>query len=226
MSFLLGIIYLSFISLGLPDALLGSAWPNMYPEFQVPVSYAGMISMIIAFGTILSSLQSDRLTKHFGTGKVTAASVAITALALWGFSVSHSFLQLCLWAIPYGLGAGSVDASLNNYVALHYASKHMSWLHCMWGVGTTLGPLHHGSGAYRRSRVEYGISGYVAATDGTYSSFDHQSPQVEGRESCRKGSKGWETAHLQGNYIDSGGKGNHTLFLLLLRCRADNDALG
>ena len=105
MSFLLGIIYLSFISLGLPDALLGSAWPNMYPEFQVPVSYAGMISMIIAFGTILSSLQSDRLTKRFGTGKVTAASVGITALALWGFSVSHSFLQLCLWAIPYGLGA-------------------------------------------------------------------------------------------------------------------------
>ena len=145
MSFLLGIIYLSFISLGLPDALLGSAWPNMYPEFQVPVSYAGMISMIIAFGTILSSLQSDRLTKRFRTGKVTAASVGITALALWGFSVSHSFLQLCLWAIPYGLGAGSVDASLNNYVALHYASKHMSWLHCMWGVGTTLGPYIMGA---------------------------------------------------------------------------------
>ena len=100
MSFLLGIIYLSFISLGLPDALLGSSWPNMYPKFQVPVSYAGMISMTIAFGTILSSLQSDRLTKRFGTGKVTAASVGITALALWGFSVSHSFLQLCLWAIP------------------------------------------------------------------------------------------------------------------------------
>ena len=145
MSFLLGIIYLSFISLGLPDALLGSAWPNMYPEFQVPVSYAGMISMTIAFGTILSSLQSDRLTKRFGTGKVTAASVGITALALWGFSVSHSFLQLCLWAIPYGLGAGSVDASLNNYVALHYASKHISWLHCMWGVGTTLGPYIMGA---------------------------------------------------------------------------------
>ena len=105
MSFLLGIIYLSFISLGLPDALPGSAWPNMYPEFQVPVSYAGMISMIIAFGTILSSLQSDRLTRRFGTGKVTAASVGITALALWGFSVSHSFLQLWLWTIPYGLGA-------------------------------------------------------------------------------------------------------------------------
>lgn len=109
MSFLLSIIYLSFISLGLPDTLLGSAWPNMYPEFQVPVSYAGMISMIIAFGTILSSLQSDRLTKRFGTGKVTAASVGITALAL------------------------------------HYSSKHMSWLHCMWGVGTTLGPYIMGA---------------------------------------------------------------------------------
>lgn len=136
----MGIIYLSFISLGLPDALLGAAWPNMYPEFNVPVSYAGAISMIISFGTIVSSLQSDRLTKKFGTGKVTATSVGITALALWGFSISHSFISLCLWAIPYGLGAGSVDASLNNYVALHYASKHMSWLHCMWGIGATLGP--------------------------------------------------------------------------------------
>ena len=145
MSALLGIIYLSFISLGLPDALLGAAWPNMYPEFQVPVSFAGVISMIIALGTIISSLQSDRLTRKFGTGKVTAVSVGITALALWGFSVSHSFIMLCLWAIPYGLGAGSVDASLNNYVALHYASKHMSWLHCMWGIGATLGPYIMGA---------------------------------------------------------------------------------
>ena len=145
MSFLLGIIYLSFISLGLPDAVLGAAWPNMYPEFGVPVSYAGAISMIIAFGTVVSSLQSDRLTRKFGTGMVTAASVGITALALWGFSVSHRFLFLCLWAIPYGLGAGSVDASLNNYVALHYASKHMSWLHCMWGIGATLGPYIMGA---------------------------------------------------------------------------------
>lgn len=145
MGFLLGIIYLSFISLGLPDALLGAAWPNMYPAFYVPVSYAGAISMIIAFGTIISSLQSDRLTRRFGTGKVTAVSVGITALALWGFSISHSFLMLCLWAVPYGLGAGSVDASLNNYVALHYARKHMSWLHCMWGVGATLGPYIMGA---------------------------------------------------------------------------------
>ena len=140
MMFLLGIIYLSFISLGLPDALLGSAWPNIYLEFEVPVSYAGIISMIIAVGTVISSLLSDRLTKKYGTGKVTAISVGTTALALFGFSISHNFISLCLWAIPYGLGAGSVDASLNNYVALHFSSKHMSWLHCMWGIGATLGP--------------------------------------------------------------------------------------
>lgn len=137
---LLGIIYLSFISLGLPDSLLGSAWPTMYVDFGVPVSYAGIIAMIIAAGTIVSSLQSDRLTKLLGTGKVTAISVAMTALALFGFSISPSFWMLCLWAIPYGLGAGSVDASLNNYVALHFKSHHMSWLHCMWGVGASAGP--------------------------------------------------------------------------------------
>lgn len=137
---LLTIIYISFISLGLPDALLGSAWPTMYRELSVPVSYAGIISMIISLGTILSSLQSDRLTKRMGAGMVTAVSVAMTAAALFGFSVSGSFLALCLWAVPYGLGAGSVDAALNNYVALHYSSRDMSWLHCMWGVGTIIGP--------------------------------------------------------------------------------------
>lgn len=137
---LLSIIYLSFISLGLPDALLGSAWPSMYKEFNVAISYAGIISMIISAGTIISSLQSDRLTKKFGAGKITAFSVAMTAAALFGFSITHSYLFLCVWAIPYGLGAGSVDASLNNYVALHYESKHMSWLHCMWGIGATIGP--------------------------------------------------------------------------------------
>ena len=137
---LLVIIYLAFISLGLPDALLGAAWPSMYPQFDVPVSYAGIISMIIALGTVISSLQSDRLTKKLGTGKVTALSVLMTAMALFGFATSHSFGMLCLWAIPYGLGAGSVDASLNNYVALHYESRHMSWLHCMWGVGASAGP--------------------------------------------------------------------------------------
>ena len=139
-SLLLGIIYLAFISLGLPDALLGAAWPVMYQEFAVPVSYSGGISMIITAGTIVSSLLSDRITRRFGTGRTTAVSVLLTAAALGGFSISHSYLALCLWAIPYGLGAGSVDASLNNYVALHYASRHMSWLHCMWGIGASLGP--------------------------------------------------------------------------------------
>ena len=137
---LLAIIYLSFISLGLPDALLGAAWPIMSQEFSVPVSYAGGISLIIAIGTVISSLQSDRLTKWLGAGKVTAFSVVTTAVAIYGFSVSSEYWQLCLWAIPYGLGAGSVDASLNNYVALHYASSHMSWLHCMWGIGASTGP--------------------------------------------------------------------------------------
>ena len=139
-SLLLAIIYISFVSLGLPDSLLGSAWPVIYPEFHVPVSYSGVIFMIISLGTVCSSLQSDRLTKKFGAGKVTAVSVAMTAAALLGFSCSHSFFALCLWAIPYGLGAGAVDAALNNYVALHFASRHMSWLHCMWGVGASVGP--------------------------------------------------------------------------------------
>ncbi len=139
-SFLLAIIYVSFISLGLPDALLGGAWPTMQIEFDVPVSYAGIISMIICVGTITSSLLSERMTKRFGTGKVTAMSVALTAAALFGFSVSNSFPMLCLLAIPYGLGAGGVDASINNYAAIHYASRHMSWLHCMWGIGASTGP--------------------------------------------------------------------------------------
>lgn len=137
---LLAIIYLAFISLGLPDGLLGAAWPTMYPELGVTVSAAGGISIIIAMGTVVSSLMSDRLTLRLGTGKVTAISVAMTAAALFGFSMCKEYWQICLWAIPYGLGAGSVDASLNNYVALHYTSRHMSWLHCMWGVGAATGP--------------------------------------------------------------------------------------
>ena len=137
---LLALIYMAFISLGLPDGLLGAAWPSMYGELGVPVSCAGIISMIICAGTILSSLMSDWLTHKLGPGKVTAISVCLTAAALFGFSFSREFWMLCLWAIPYGLGAGSVDASLNNYVALHYSSRHMSWLHCMWGVGASTGP--------------------------------------------------------------------------------------
>lgn len=142
---LLAIIYLAFISLGLPDSLLGSAWPTIYQELNVPVSWSGIVFMIIAIGTVISSLQSDRLTRKLGPGKVTLISVAMTAAALFGFSTCHSFIMLCLWAIPYGLGAGSVDAALNNYVALHFASRHMSWLHCMWGIGASAGPYIMGA---------------------------------------------------------------------------------
>lgn len=139
-SILLAIIYLAFISLGLPDALLGSAWPTISAIWGIPISYLGIISAIICIGTITSSLLSDRLTRNLGTGPVTAISVGLTAIALLGFATSSQFYIICLWAIPYGLGAGGVDAALNNYVALHYSSKHMSWLHCMWGVGASIGP--------------------------------------------------------------------------------------
>jgi fucose permease len=139
-SILLVIIYISFISLGLPDALLGSAWPSMFQTLNVPVSYAGIISMIISGGTIVSTLFSGKSIHKLGTGKLTTISVGMTAIALFGFSISTSFWHLCLWGIPYGLGAGSVDAALNNFVALHYKARHMNWLHCFWGVGATIGP--------------------------------------------------------------------------------------
>ncbi|MDR2716899.1 MAG: MFS transporter, partial [Treponema sp.] len=138
---LLIIIYLSFISLGLPDSLLGSAWPSMYGGLNVPLHYAGYVSMIIAGGTVISSIFSGRIIRRLGTGMVTALSVLMTAAALLGFSFSSAFTLLCLWAVPLGLGAGSVDAALNNYVALHYKAKHMSWLHCFWGVGASMGPI-------------------------------------------------------------------------------------
>lgn len=137
---LLAVIYIAFISLGLPDSLLGAAWPTIRVDFDVPLSYMGLVSMIIAGGTIISGLLSERLTKKFGTRTVTIVSVFFTAAALLGFSTTHAFYQLCLWGIPYGLGAGAIDAALNNYVALHYNSRHMSWLHCFWGVGTIISP--------------------------------------------------------------------------------------
>lgn len=139
------IIYIAFVSLGLPDGLLGAAWPAIQTEFQVPVSWMGPVSLIISAGTVVSSLLSDRVTRKFGTAKVTAASVAMTALALVGFAFSDRYWLLCLWAVPYGLGAGSVDSCLNNYVALHYSGKHMSWLHCMWGLGASIGPYIMGA---------------------------------------------------------------------------------
>lgn len=138
---LLPIIYLAFISLGLPDSAIGSAWPTMAPSLGAGISWVGVVTMIISAGTIVSSLMSVRVVERFGTGRVTVASVALTAAALMGFSQSQAFWQLCLWAVPYGLGAGAVDAALNAYVAVHYESQHMSWLHCMWGVGASGGPM-------------------------------------------------------------------------------------
>ena len=140
-SLLLAIIYIAFVSLGLPDSLLGAGWPVMQQSLDVPVGFAGIVTMIIASGTVLSSLASERLTRRFGAGLVTAVSVAMTAAALFGFSASGEFWMLCLWAIPYGLGAGAVDAALNNYVALHYAARHMNWLHSFWGVGASISPF-------------------------------------------------------------------------------------
>ena len=139
-SLLLALIYMAFISLGLPDGLLGSAWPALHEEMRIPEAYMGIVSMIISGGTIVSSLFSDKLTRRLGTGLVTALSVSLTAGALLGFALADRFIWLCLWSIPYGLGAGAVDAALNNYVALHYSSRHMSWLHCSWGVGASIGP--------------------------------------------------------------------------------------
>ena len=140
-SLLLAIIYIAFVSLGLPDSLVGAGWPVMHQDLGVPIAFAGIITMIIAGGTILSSLASERVTRRFGVGVVTAVSVGMTAAALVGFSVSGSFWMLCLWAIPYGLGAGAVDAALNNYVAVHYAARHMNWLHACWGLGASISPF-------------------------------------------------------------------------------------
>mgnify|MGYP003293864038 CR=1 FL=1 len=170
---LLAIIYLAFISLGLPDSLLGAAWPTIRVSFDVPLSYMGLVSMIIAGGTIISGLISERVTVKFGTRAVTVVSVAMTAAALFGFSSVTEFYQMCLWGIPYGLGAGAIDAALNNYVALHYRSRHMSWLHCFWGVGTIISPyimsyaLTHSSWSqgYRSvSYIQFAIAAVLVLT--------------------------------------------------------------
>ncbi|MBR3267746.1 MAG: MFS transporter [Oscillospiraceae bacterium] len=139
-SLLLAVIYLSYISLGLPDSLLGAAWPSMQPQLHVPVSYAGILSLTISCGTVLSSLLADRLLRRFGTGQVAAFSVMLTAIALSGFSAASAFWQLCLFAVPYGLGAGAVDSALNHYAAVHFPARHMSWLHCFWGIGAASSP--------------------------------------------------------------------------------------
>lgn len=137
---LLAIIYLAFISLGLPDSLIGSAWPVMHQDLGVSIESMGILTMLISAGTILSSLFSERIIHKLGTYLVTSVSVILTAGALLGYSLSTQFWQLCLWAIPYGIGAGCIDAALNNYIALYYKAKHMSWLHCFWGVGTIISP--------------------------------------------------------------------------------------
>ncbi|OYX22842.1 MAG: MFS transporter [Algoriphagus sp. 32-45-6] len=140
-SLLLAVIYLTFISLGLPDSLLGAAWPAMFEGLNIPIDYAGIISMIVAAGTVVSSLFSGKVIQSFGVAAVTTFSVLMTALALMGFSLSGEFLYLCLLAIPLGLGAGAVDSALNNYVALHHEARHMNWLHSFWGVGAAIGPM-------------------------------------------------------------------------------------
>ncbi len=141
MTLLVAVIYLAFISLGLPDSLLGSAWPSMYGEFDVSIDYSGYIFATISVCTVISALFSSKVTNRFSTKIVTVVSIFMTAAALFGFSVSSSYWMLIVFAIPYGLGAGSIDAALNNYVAIHFESKHMSWLHCMWGIGTMVGPF-------------------------------------------------------------------------------------
>lgn len=137
---LLIFIYIFYISLGVPDSLLGSAWPAIYGEFHVPVSYASFISVIISTGTVISSLLSTKIIAKLGTAKVTAISTSLTAIALLGFSCSHDFLWMCICAVPLGIGAGSIDTALNNYVALHYNAMQMSFLHCFYGIGVTLSP--------------------------------------------------------------------------------------
>ena len=222
---LLAIIYLSFISLGLPDGLLGAAWPTIYPELSVPVSHAGILFAIISGGTVVSSLLSDRLTFRLGTGRVTAIGVCITAAALFGFASSHSYPMLCLWAIPYGLGAGSVDASLNNYVALHYTSRHMSWLHCMWGVGATVGPYimgavlsggGHWSGGYR-------TEGFIqlALTAVLFLSL----PLWKGRPKTSFRGCG-QAASPEGGHRHPRRKADHGHLLLLLRTGAERRPVG
>lgn len=137
---LLLIIYICYIGLGIPDSLLGTAWPAIYQEFTLPIASINVLSILISGGTIISSLLSARLVNRFGTGKITAVSTALTALALFGFSTSNNLIWLCLSAIPLGLGAGSIDSALNNYVALHYNATHMNFLHCFYGVGVSLSP--------------------------------------------------------------------------------------
>jgi len=150
------LIYIAFISLGLPDGLLGAAWPSMYPELGVSVAFAGYLSMIIAGGTIISSLFSSKLIQKIGTGPVVVISIVLTCLGLFGFYMGQEYYVLCLFAVPYGLGAGAIDSALNNYVATHYKARHMSWLHCFWGVGALTGPYIVGAYLLNGASWRYG----------------------------------------------------------------------
>ena len=156
MTLLLCIIYLGFVALGLPDSLFGAAWPILQTQMGVPLAWAGFVTMTISGGTILASLLSDRLTFRFGAARVTACSVVATAVALLGFSRATQFWMLVAWAVPLGLGAGAVDAALNNFVALHFSSKHMSWLHCFWGLGASVSPYIMGFFLSRELRWDRG----------------------------------------------------------------------
>lgn len=160
---LLAIIFIAFISLGLPDSLLGSAWPTVYQDLNLPVSSAGLIMVIVSIGTVLSSFFSDKVLRKISTLQMTVISVLLTTVALFGYSFSNNLFWFCFWSIPYGLGAGGVDTALNNYVALHYKSRHMSWLHSFWGVGATAGPIVMGFVLSRGFSWPFGyqIIGYI-----------------------------------------------------------------
>lgn len=186
-TFLLVIIYLAFISLGLPDSLLGAAWPVAYAELGAPVSYAGLVSVFITAGTVVSSLLTVRVVRRFGTGMVTAVSVLLTASALFGISYSGNFMFLLILAVPLGLGAGAIDAALNNYVALHYKASHMSFLHCFWGVGATISPLimahflrqsgNWRGGYHTVSLIQFALAAFLLITLPLWKKAPHAVPQ-------------------------------------------------
>ncbi|MCL2221578.1 MAG: MFS transporter [Oscillospiraceae bacterium] len=153
---ILALIYLAFIALGLPDSLLGAAWPTMHHQIGTAFENAGFITMIFASGTIISSLLSDRITRRLGAGLTTVIGLTVLAGAIFGISTASSFWTLIIWAVPYGLAAGTIDAALNNYVARHYSSRYMSWLHAFWGVGAVISPYIMGYALTRNMGWEHG----------------------------------------------------------------------
>lgn len=139
-TFLLVIIYIAFIGLGIPDSLFGTAWPAIYTDFGLPISFGSFVTVIVSLGTIISSVISGKVIRFFGTKTVSAFSTLLTAVALIGFSLSPNLWIMCLLAVPLGIGAGAIDVALNNYVSLHYSATHMSFLHCFYGVGVSVSP--------------------------------------------------------------------------------------